>query len=257
MLFYQLQGEPERFLNFIGLLYESIVIFIAIIILMLIYLKYKEKGHELTLYLFLIFIFYVLGVFFSWAAKLAVVLRLDLQVEEFSVVGWFFYRILSFRISEFMICIAIFLSYVLKVKLFHEGFYNQSHKIVVIIFGSFTSVYVLIFYMFQDTSLAVLLDTIAFLLTCIFMGMIYIPFFYRSMEAYNSVKEPQYKRAFLSLAIMSVCYILIFFNFFLDRLCILLFDIIGFTPFYFLAWALALVAIVGAYYGYIRPKAEE
>jgi hypothetical protein len=177
-------------------------------------------------------------------------------VEGDSVLGWFFYRILSFRVSEFLICIAIFISYILKIKLFHKE-YNRLHRYIIIIFGFFTSIYVLFFYIYQGTSLAVLLDTIAFLLTSIFMGMIYIPFFYRSLETYRNVKDPRYKKAFLSLGIMSICYILIFFNFFLDRLCILLLNIIGFTPFYFLAWAFAIIAIAGAYYGYIRPKAAE
>jgi hypothetical protein len=257
MLLFELQGPEERFLNTIGLIYESIVIVIAIILLILIYLKYREKRHELTLYLFIIFVLYNLGILFSWMSKLFVVLRLDTVVGGYTPFGWFFYRIMSFRVSELMICIAIFFSYVLKVKLFHEGYYNKVHKYIVIIFGVFTSIYVFLFYLYEDTSFAVLLDTIAFLLTSIFMGMIYFPFFYRSFEAYKTVKEEQYKKAFLSLGIMSICYILIFVNFFLDRLLILLLDIPGFTPFYFLAWALAIVATTGAYYGYIRPKAEE
>ncbi len=257
MLLFELQGTEERFLNFVGLIYESVIITIAVCLLILIYLKYREKRHELTLYLFIIFILYNLGILFSWMSKLFVVLKLDTVVGGYTPFGFIFYRIMSFRISELMICIAIFLSYILKVKLFHKGYYNTVHKYIVIIFGTFTSIYVFFFYLYEDTSFAVLLDTIAFLLTSIFMGMVYFPFFYRSFEAYKTVKEKQYKKAFLSLGIMSICYILIFVNFFLDRLLILLLEIPGFTPFYYLAWIVAIVAIAGAYFGYIRPKAEE
>ncbi len=56
---------------------------------------------------------------------------------------------------------------------------------------------------------------------------------------------------------MSICYILVFFNFFLDRLCMLVFDVLGFTPFYYAAWASGIIAVFCAYFGYIRPKAGE
>jgi hypothetical protein len=89
------------------------------------------------------------------------------------------------------------------------------------------------------------------------MGIIYFPFSYRAYDAYRSVENPQYRTAFLSLGIMSICYILVFFSFFIDRLLILILDIVGFTPFYYSAWAFAIVAVFGAYFGYIKPKAGE
>ena len=256
MLFFQISGEEERSLFFIGMIYESFVLLIAIILLILIVLKYMEKKHKLTQYLLFVFVFYTLAIFFSLVSKIFVVLRLDLVVEPYSTLGWIFFRILSFRVSEFLVCIAIFLSYIFKVKIFHEDF-NKIQKYIVIIVGSFTAFYDLVIYEPKSGFLAVLLDAIAFLLTLIFMSMIYIAFMYRSIEAYRGVKEPIYRKAFLSLTLMAICYMLIFLNFLIDRIFILVFNIPGFTIFYYLAWAFAIFGIVCAYLGYIKPQAGQ
>lgn len=255
MLLFQISGEEERNLFFIGMIYEMFVLIIAIILLILIVLKYKERKHELTRYLLFIFIFYIMAIFFSLLAKIFVVLKLDLIVEPYSPLGWVFFRILSFRISEFLVCIAIFISYIFKVKLFHEGF-KKIQKYFVIIFGSFTALYDFFIYDPKHGFLSVFLDAIAFLLTLLFMSMIYCAFMYRSIEAYKGVQEPLYKRAFLSLTLMAICYMLILLNFLIDRILILILNIPGFTIFYYLAWAFAIIGIICAYFGYIRPEAN-
>jgi hypothetical protein len=256
MLFFQISGEEERFLFFIGMIYESIVMAIAAILLILIVLKYLEKRHRLTFYLLLIFVFYTLAIYFSLISKISVVLKLDLTIEPYSPLGWIFFRILSFRISEFLVCIAIFLSYIFKVKIFQKE-YNKIQKYIVMIFGTLTAFYDLIIYEPKPSFLAVLFDAIAFLLTLIFMSMIYIAFLYRSIEAYKGVKEPIYKRAFLSLAAMALCFMLILLNFLIDRILILVLNIPGFTIFYYLAWIFAIIGIICAYLGYIKPEAGQ
>ncbi|MBD3194241.1 MAG: hypothetical protein GF317_04245 [Candidatus Lokiarchaeota archaeon] len=253
MLFYSVSGPYERYLNLIGMIYELSVILVAFILLILVYLKYSKKRHKLTLYLLIIFILYFIAVFFSWLSKVFVVLKLDLVVDEYSILGIVYYRIASFRISELMVCIAIFYSYILKVRVFHDEF-NKIHRYIVIIFGIIASFYVLVIYDPGDTSLSVLLDAVAFLLVFIYMSMIYFPFMYRSIEAYNGVEEKEYKIAFLSLTVMSISFMLIFLNFLIDRLLMLILDIPGFTLFYFLAWGFAIIGMIGAYMGYIRPK---
>jgi hypothetical protein len=159
--------------------------------------------------------------------------------------------IVDFRLSEFFVTIAIFLSYILKVNVFEKG-YNSILKYVVIIFGIFTCVYVLIIYENNNT----LLDIIAFLIVFIYMVMVYAPFLRRSVEAYRRTEEKVYRQAFLSLAIMALSFTLIFLNFAIDRVLIFM-GSPGFTVFYFLAWISAIIGIFGAYYGYIRPKASE
>ncbi len=256
MLFFQISGEEERNLFFIGMIYESIVLVISLILLILIMFKYLEKRHDLTLRLLVIFLIYTLAIFFSLLSKVFVVLRLDLVVEPYSPLGWIFFRILSFRVSEFLVCIAILLSYNFKVKIFQED-YKKNQKYIVIIFGCFTAFYDLVIYEPVHGFMAVLLDAIAFLLTLIFMSMIYIAFMYRSIEAYKGVEESIYRQAFLSLTLMALSYMLIFLNFLIDRIFILVFEIPGFTIFYFLAWAFAILGIVCAYLGYIKPQAGQ
>jgi len=256
MILYSIEGSYERFLNLIGLFYELFVIIIALILVILVVRKYQEKKHKLTLYLLIIFILYLLAIVFSWFSKVFVVLRLDEQVGEYTLLGIFYYRIVSFRLSEFFVCVAIFYSYILKVNIFQEE-YNKIQKILLVVFGTITSLYVLIIYEPGDTSLGILLDAIAFLLVFIFMTSVYIPFMYRAIEAYRGVQEKEYKNAFLSLAVMAISFSLIFLNFLIDRLLMLILDIPGFTPFYFAAWAFGIIGILGAYAGYIRPSREK
>jgi hypothetical protein len=256
MLLYSISGPYERYLNFIGMFYELFVILVALILVILVIRKYQEKKHKLTLYLLIIFILYLLAVVFSWLSKVFVVLRLDEVVGEYTIGGIFYYRIASFRFSEFFVCIAIVLSYILKVEIFQEE-YNKTQKILLIIYSAITAFYVLVIYDPGDTELSILLDAIAFLLVFILMTGVYIPFMYRAIEAYRGVQEKVYKTGFLALAIMSISFSLIFLNFLIDRLLMLILDIPGFTPFYFAAWAFGIVGILGAYAGYIRPSREK
>lgn len=256
MILYSVEGPFERFLNLIGMFYELFVILISIVLVILVIKKYQEKKHKLTLYLLIIFLLYLAAVAFSWFSKVGVVLRLDEVVEEYSLLGIFYYRIVSFRLSEFFVCIAIFYSYILKVEVFQEG-YDKIQRMLLIIFEVITCFYVLVVYDPADTSISILLDAIAFLLVFVLMASVYIPFMYRAIEAYRGVQEKQYKTAFRSLAIMSLSFSLIFLNFLIDRLLMLILDIPGFTPFYFAAWAFAIIGIYGAYAGYIRPSRED
>ncbi len=84
--------------------------------------------------------------------------------------------------------------------------------------------------------------------------MVYAPFLKRALQAYRGL--PEFSQAFLSLAIMSISFMLIFLNFAIDRVLIFL-GSPGFTVFYFLAWSFVIVGIFGAYFGYIRPKSSE
>lgn len=237
-------------LNFIGMVFEIFIIFFSAVLLVLIIKKYFIKRHKLTRLLLIIFTGYFLAILFSWISKVFVVVQLNV-IQDGSIIAWMFNIILDFRLSEFFVTVAIFLSYILKVNVFEKG-YNTLHKYIIIIYGIFTCVYVLIIYENDN----VLLDIIAFLLVFIYMVMVYIPFLRRAIQSYRGVEEKIYKQAFLSLAIMSFSFTLIFLNFAIDRVLIFL-GSPGFTVFYFLAWISAIVGIFGTYYGYIRPKASE
>ena len=246
-------------LVFIGMSFESFIIVIASILLALILRKYYEKQrHKLTLYLFLIFLFYVIAIFFSWLSKILVLYsNIDYIAYNTSlpdpgtVLSWIILRITDFRISFVFLTIAIFLSYVLKVNIFEKD-YKKTHRAIVIIYSIVTVLYSLLIYQKDN----VLLDAIAFLLIFIFMAMIYFPFFFSAINSYKSSQERKFKNAFLSLALMAIFFILVPFNFLLDRLLIL-FGGPGFSVFYFLAWIFVLLGIIASYFGYIRPRTDK
>ena len=238
------------FLNFIGMIFELFIIIFAAILLTFILKKYFIKRHKLTRLLLIIFTCYFCAILFSWISKVFVVAQMNI-VQDGSIITWMHNIISDFRLSEFFVTIAIFLSYILKVNVFEKG-YNTLQKYIIIIYGIFTCVYVLIIYEYGNT----LLDIIAFLIVFIYMVMVYGPFLRRAIESYRGVEEKIYRQAFLSLAIMSFSFMLIFLNFAIDRVLIIL-GSDGFTVFYFLSWISAIVGIFGAYYGYIRPKSSE
>ena len=76
-----------------------------------------------------------------------------------------------------------------------------------------------------------------------------------SFNHYRSVKDPEYKKAFLSLALMSLSFILVLVMFLIDRILILFGDP-GFTIFYFMAWIFVLIGFLEAYLGYIKSKSK-
>lgn len=238
------------FLNFVGMVFETFIIVISAILLVLIIKKYLIKRHNLTRLLLIIFTCYLVAIAFSWISKVFVFTQVSV-VQDGSIVAWMYNIIIDFRLSEFFVTIAIFLSYILKVNVFEKG-YNTLQKYVIIIFGLFVCIYVLFIYVYDNT----LLDIVAFLIVFVYMVMVYAPFLRRAIESYRKTDEKVYKQAFLSLAIMSLSFMLIFLNFAVDRIFIFL-GSPGFTAFYFLAWISAIVGIFGAYYGYIRPKASE
>lgn len=237
-------------LNFVGMIFESFILIFAVILLVLILRKYFIKRHRLTLLLFIIFLCYTIAIVFSWLSKIFAVLQWD-EVQDNPVVSWFYYRISDFRFSELLVTVAIFLSYILKVNVFEKG-YKTIYKYITIVYGVIACLYIVIIYENEND----LLDVGAFLLVFIYMVMIYGPFLRRSIGSYRAVAEKSYKQGFLSLAIMSVSFMLIFLGFAVDRVFILL-GSPGFTVFYFLGWTFAIIGIFGAYYGYIRPKAGE
>ena len=244
-------------LIFIGMIYESIIIIITIILLILIFERYQFKKQRLTLILFIIFLNLLLAIVSSWLAKILVLYSGIDYIEDASVkdpgtpVSWILLRISSFRISFVFVTVAVFYSYILKVNVF-ENEYHPIHKIIVVIYGVFTLIYSLVVYQKGIN----FLDIFAFLFVLIYMIIIYIPFLYRSLEVRKTTNIPIYRNAFLSLAIMSLCLILVFVNFLIDQVIIFL-GYPSYTIFYFAAWTSAVIAVLGAYLGYIRPKSRE
>lgn len=235
------------------MIFEIVVIGVITFLLALIYLRYREKKNKPTLTLFGIFLMYLVAIIFSWISKILVLysgidyIVYNTDVDPRTLASWFLLRIIDFRFSFLFVILALYLSYVLKVSVYEEG-YKASQRLVIIILGLFVFIYSLLIYERGN----VLLDAIAFLLVLIYMSIIYIPFLLKSFKISKITDNRSYRTAFISLGVMALSFILIFVNFLIDRILIL-FGGEGFSIFYFLAWSFAVIGILGAYLGYIRP----
>jgi hypothetical protein len=244
-------------LQYIGMLFESVIIIFSALLLILILQRYFIKHHKLTLYLFLIFLSWTTAIIFSWLSKILELysnipyLAVGSTVDPGTAESWILFRIVGFRISFLFVTIGTVLSYLLKVNAFDREF-NKTQSMIVYAFGIFTMFYSLIAY--QRNIL--ILDVFAFLFVLILISIVYIPFMMSAFTTAKSVDDPTYKRAFQTLALMSLFLILVMIMFLIDRIFILLGNP-GFTIFYFLAWIFVTLAFLAAYLGYIRPKSSE
>lgn len=235
--------------NFDGFIFESFILVIAGVMLVLVLLKYREKRHDLTKLLFFVFLNYTLAILFSWISKLMAISIFDGGIIPEGHPGtWIFGRIIDFRISFIFVLVALLISYVLRVKLFDKE-YNKTSKVTSYVIFIVSVAYCAIVYQHGNT----LLDVFAFLLVLIYMGFAYFPFMAKSIKAFQSVEKKEFKKAFASLAFMALSFVLIFVFFLIDRITIL-FGGSGFTIFYFLAWTFAIIGIIAAYLGYIKPR---
>lgn len=243
---------------FIGMVFELIIIIIGAVLLWLSVKKYYIKKHQLTFYLLIIVLTLEISVIFSWLSKIIVLTtEIDYVYNQPNVkfpntpLNWLLFRIVDFRISILFVAIAVIFSYLLKVGVFGEG-YNKLQRYLVFIFGGYVMFFTVLIYERGNT----LLDAINFLNILVFMAVIYISFIIRLIGAYRSVNDPTFKRAFLSLAIMSLSFIMTFVFILIDRITIIM-GSQGFTAFYFMAWIFVIVGFLGSYLGYIRPKSTE
>lgn len=244
-------------LIFIGFLFETFIIIFSAILLILILQRYFIKHHKLTLYLFLIFLSWLLAIIFSWLSKVLELysnipyLAIGSTSDPGTLESWIILRIVAFRISFVFVTIGTILSYLLKVNAFDKEF-NKTQSMVVYAFGFFTVFYSFVVYQ-RGT---IIFDVFAFLFVLILIAIVYLPFMISAYTTSKSVNDPTYKRAFQTLAFMSLCLVLVMLMFLIDRILMLLGNP-GFTIFYFLAWIFVILAFLGAYLGYIRPKSSE
>ena len=219
-------------------------------------MKYYEKRHQLTFLLFLIFLCWLCAVIFSWMSKIFVLysgvpyLVYNTGEDPNTPLSFILLRITDFRMSFLFVTVGDILSYILEVKLFEKAPDNKKYLIYTL--GAFTAFYSFFIYIRGN----ILLDVLAFLLVALLTLIIYMPFIIRCIQSYRSVEDASFKKAFLSLAIMALCIILVFVMLLIDRVLIFL-GSPGFTVFYFLAWSLVVIFVLCTYLGYIRPKSKE
>ncbi|TFG22862.1 MAG: hypothetical protein EU532_14030 [Promethearchaeota archaeon] len=198
-----------------------------------------------------------MAIIFSWLSKVLVLyssleyLGTATSQDPKTPLSWILFRIVDFRISFMFVTLGTIFSYLLMINVFDKEF-NKTQQMIIYIYGIFTAFYSLIIYQRG----LVILDVLAFLFLLILISIIYIPFMISSFTHYKSVSDPDYKKAFLSLALMSLSFILVLLMFLIDRILILFGDP-GFTMFYFMAWIFVLLGFLEAYLGYIKPKSKE
>ena len=238
----------------VGMYFELIVLLVASILIALVLLKYITMKNRLTLCLLLIFIFYVLTLVFSIFSKI-IVLTTDYDYVYNQPSGypqspysWLILRIVDFRISLCFAAIGVLFSYILKVFLYEEKV-SSIQKIFIAAFAGFTVLFSFFAYQRGNT----LLDALNFLFMMLFMVIVFIPFMLKCLKSYKTAPIAQLRGRFLSLALMSLSFLLIVIMFLIDRITILLGMSSGFTVFYFMKWLLALFGIACAYFGFIKP----
>ncbi|MHA1679487.1 MAG: hypothetical protein ACTSUE_00670, partial [Promethearchaeota archaeon] len=201
----------------IYIIYEGIIIIFSTILLVLAYSKFLEKKHQATKMLFFVMLNWTLAVVFSWLSKVLehnnmAPADLDSSTLLYQVVG----RIVSFRVSFFFVLIALYLSYNLRVMLFDKG-HVKSVRIFHATYAVITGVLSAVLYEWDNT----IYDVTVFTLVFLYMFIVYGVFMGRTLHAYKNVSNASIKKAFLSLVIMCVFFILVFLNFLLDRVLIL------------------------------------
>lgn len=237
---------------FIGMLYEGIVLLIALPVVIKSLINYIKVRNELSLLLFLILLSYTCSIFFSWVSKvLNAFSNIDYIIYEIvpdpnTIQSWILLRIADFRITYVFITIAIFFSYLFKGKIFEK----EIKKINKYIIQGFT-IFNLIFALFIFQKENFLFDALTFFFVFVFMIVVYLPFLLNSIKAYKSTDHPRFRKSFLSLSIMSFSYISVLLCLLVDRIYILL-GHFGFTIFYFLTWVFVIIGIISTYYGYLK-----
>ena len=237
---------------FIGTIYEGIIILIFIPLVTLSLTNHIKVRNRLSLLLFLILLSYGTSIIFSWVSKvLNAFSNIDYIIyinvpEPNTPQAWFLLRIADFRISYAFIIIAVFLSYLFKVKIFEK----EIKKINKYIIQGFT-IFNLIFALFIFQKGNVLFDVLTFFFVFVFMTMVYIPFLLNAIKGYISTDHPGFRKSFLSLSIMSLSYISVLLCLLIDRIYIFL-GHFGFTIFYFLSWIFVIIGIISTYYGYLK-----
>lgn len=232
----------------IPIVFEFTIAAFSIIILIFTLKRYIKKKNTMTGLLLLIFLFLMLAVLSMAVADVFYYIVFNEVVPQ-NQFTWLLERFMGYRISFVFVVAAMFSSYLLMVELFGKDEESNLLRGVYTIMGLITAVFVFAVYEWGNFGL----DVYAYLLVFVYMGMVYIRFMIKSTKLARRVDEKVYKNAIRSLSLMSLFIIFVFMFFLLDRVMI---SATGewYSAFYYLALSSALLAMISAYYGYIKPK---
>ncbi len=240
-----------------GFLFETGVFICVAIMTAMALGKYLQKGkNRPALLLFLVFLNWTIGVVFSWLAKIfSAFLGLEtLVITDFP--SYLVRMVLDFRLLFVFVAVALYCSYVLRVKLFEKE-YNAGERVVNAIF--LFLIPVLCFVLETSDAINSLYTIIVFLVVFVDMLLVYARFMTHALAQYKAANE-KFKGAFKALTLQAFFFILTFLFFLLDQVMIPIQEAIGeqypgYTVFYFGAWIASVIGIVLTYYGYIKPRA--
>ncbi len=240
-----------------GFFFETGVIAAVAVMTVLAFAKYIQKGRNRPAFLlFMVFLNWTIGVVISWLAKIfSAFLHLDdLIITDFA--SYAIRMVLDFRFLFVFVAIALYCSYVLRVKLFEKE-YKRGERVVNMVF--LFMIPVLCFVLETSDAINSLYTIIVFLVVFLDMLFVYSRFMKRALAQYRAASE-KFKGAFKALTLQALFFILTFLFFLLDQVMIPIQKSLGepkpgFTVFYFGAWISAVVGIVLTYYGYIKPRA--
>ncbi len=244
-------------LYFVGLVYEGIITSITLVLILQILKICIKNRNGLNLLLLLIGSNYFFAIFFAWLSKFLIIYSgidylYDKSIPDpLTPLSWILLRINYFRISYLFITIATSTSYIFKEKIFEKQF-KKSQSFLILTSGILIGLYSLVGYQKGNP----ILDLVAFFLVFLLMGVVYIPLMKSSIRSYKNSTIPTYRNAFLSLAIMSLSFVLVLFCLGINGFYVLLGGF-GFTFFYYLGWIFVIISVTGAYFGLLKLKEKE
>lgn len=242
----------------IGFFYEIGILIVYSIFLVLVIQRYFEKRNPLTKLLVWVFVFYALAIIFSIISKAfnafyGGVPYLNVAPEEL----WIVARLHSGRFGFACAIIATMITYYFSKKVFEKEI-NKKSLLIVEFLGAAIVIFQVLVYEFNTSTGKSngTYDILAFILLFLIMLIVYIPFMIQTLKLASRIEGENYKKAFKSLGVMAFAFTMIFCSFLLDRIMLLTINW-AYSVFYFMAWAFAILGIISAYLGYIRPKSVE
>lgn len=244
-------------LNRIGFFFELGIVILVLVLLILIFMHYRRKKKKLNRIILIAFTLIWLAIIASSIAKY-LYFTTQLEFSELMELpsAWIIGRITQYRVSFALILGAIYCLYEFKEIIFspeRKIIQDKIYKYLMIFFISFI---LITFFNREDY----LLDVLCFLFTTLYAIAVLGTFIVQASKLYRRVNKAEkiYRTGLLSLILMSVFLLLIFVFLLLDRVVIIMNPgHPGFTAFYYSAWISAILAVVSAYLGYIRPAVEQ
>ena len=239
--------------SFVGIFYEGAILIILILLMIESYRIYRVSRMKLTLDLLLGWIFVNFAVFFSWLAKI----YLTTNAEDALGGDFLIQLIYKLKFSLGFVVIAnLYFSTFFK-TIFSEDGARPPIKITTIIRKVIELTIIIVVqiptFITRDPQIALVMDSIAFFVT-VFDSLFFIPAF---TKAYQKSKIEAFGKKYFNISVMAFFMFAWEVMFLIDRITMAanisgLFGELGYTIFYFLAWACVIMAEILSIYGYVR-----